>query len=96
MSEELAHCITPNLEGQVIFSQGFLPLAFDELTPNYKAAVSVTLEQLYQRKPPGKRKRGRPNKSWREKMMTAMQSRGLNIEDAQDRRLWRIGTGRRH
>jgi hypothetical protein len=25
-----------------------------------------------------------------------MQSRGLNIEDAQDRRLWRICTGRRH
>jgi hypothetical protein len=33
--------------------------------------------------------------SWGEEMMTAMQSRGLNIEDAQDRRLWRIGTGRR-
>jgi hypothetical protein len=28
--------------------------------------------------------------------MTAMQSTGLNIEDAQDRRLWRIGTGRQH
>jgi hypothetical protein len=45
MSEELAHCITPNLEGQVIFSQGFLPLAFDDPTPNYKAAVSVTLDK---------------------------------------------------
>jgi hypothetical protein len=45
MSEELAHCITPNLEGQVIFIQGFLPLAFDELMPNYKAAVSVTLDR---------------------------------------------------
>jgi hypothetical protein len=53
-------------------------------------------KQLYQWKPPGKRKRGRPNKSRREEMMTAMQSRGLNIEDAQERRLWRIGTGRRH
>jgi hypothetical protein len=52
-------------------------------------------KQLYQWKPPRKRKRGRPSKSWREKM-TAMQSRGLNIEDAQDRRLWRIGTGRQH
>jgi hypothetical protein len=31
-----------------------------------------------------------------EEMMTAMQSRGLNIEDAQDRQLWRIGTGRQH
>jgi hypothetical protein len=28
MSEELAHCI--NLEGQVIFGQGFLPLALDK------------------------------------------------------------------
>jgi hypothetical protein len=53
-------------------------------------------KQLYQWKPPGKRKRGRPKKSWREEMMTVMQSRGLNIEDAQDRRLWRIGTGRWH
>jgi hypothetical protein len=53
-------------------------------------------KQLYQWKPPGKRKRGRPNKSWNKEMMTAMQSRGLSIEDAQDRRLWRIGTGRRH
>jgi hypothetical protein len=35
-------------------------------------------------------------KSWTEEMMTAMQSRGLNIEDAQNRRLWRTGTGRRH
>jgi hypothetical protein len=42
------------------------------------------------------KKRGRPKKSWREEMMTAMQSRGLNIEDAQYRRLWRIGTGRQH
>jgi hypothetical protein len=53
-------------------------------------------KQLYQWKPPGKRKRGRPKKSWRKEMMTTMQSRGLNIEDAQDRQLWRIGTGRQH
>jgi hypothetical protein len=53
-------------------------------------------KRLYQWKPPGKRKRGRPKKSWREEMMTAMKSRGLNIEDAQDRQLWRIGTGRQH
>jgi hypothetical protein len=52
-------------------------------------------KQLNLWKPPGKRKR-RPNKSWREEMMTAMRSRGLNIEDAQDRRLWRIGMGRQH
>jgi hypothetical protein len=51
-------------------------------------------KQLYQWKPPGKRKRGRPRKSRRKEMMAAMQSRGLNIEDAQDRRLWRIVTGR--
>jgi hypothetical protein len=53
-------------------------------------------KQLYQWKPPGKRKRGRPNKSWREEVMTTVQSRGLNIEDAQDRWLWRTGTGRQH
>jgi hypothetical protein len=53
-------------------------------------------KQLYQWKPPGKRKQGRPKKSWREEMMTTMQSRGLNTEYAQDRRLWRIGMGRRH
>jgi hypothetical protein len=61
-----------------------------------KMEVDRWPKQLYQWKPPGKRKRGRPNKSWREEMMTAMQSRRLNIEDAQDRRLWRIRTGRRH
>jgi hypothetical protein len=44
----------------------------------------------------GKRNEEDQKKSWREEMMTAMQSRGLNIEDAQDRRLWRIGMGRRH
>jgi hypothetical protein len=53
-------------------------------------------KQLYHWKPPGKRKRGRPRKSWREEMMPAMQSRGLSIEDAQDRRLWRTDTGRQH
>jgi hypothetical protein len=40
ISEELAHCINPpNLEDQVIFGQGFLPLALDKLISNCWAAV---------------------------------------------------------
>ena len=52
-------------------------------------------KQLYQWKPDRKRKRGRPKTTWKENMMAAINSRGLNIEDAQDRRLWKNGTGRR-
>jgi hypothetical protein len=36
---------TPDLEGQVICSQGFLPLAYDEPTSNCKAAVVCTLDR---------------------------------------------------
>jgi hypothetical protein len=53
-------------------------------------------KQLYQWKPPGKKETRKTKKSWSEEMMTATQSRGLSNEDVQDRRLWRIGTGRRH
>ncbi|KAJ9585769.1 hypothetical protein L9F63_002406, partial [Diploptera punctata] len=42
-----------------------------------------------------KKKRGRPRLTWKENMKTVMQARGLNIEDAQDHRLWRFGTGKR-
>ena len=45
MSEELAHTSTSNLEDQVIFDQGCLPLAFDDPTSNYKTAVSVILDR---------------------------------------------------
>jgi hypothetical protein len=51
---------------------------------------------MYTWRPPGKRKRGRPKKSWLGGMVTAMKNRGLTFEDAQDRQLWKMGTGRRH
>ena len=42
MSEELARSINPpNLEDQVIFGQGFLPLALDKSIPNCRAAMLV-------------------------------------------------------
>jgi hypothetical protein len=34
-------------------------------------------QQMYKWKPPGKRKRGRPKKSWFEGIVTAMKNRGL-------------------
>jgi hypothetical protein len=53
-------------------------------------------QQMYKWKPPGKRKRERPKNSWFEGIVTAMKNRGLAFEDAQDRQLWKMGTGRRH
>jgi len=47
MSEELARCINPNLEGQVIFGLGFLPLALDNSISNYRAAVLVLVHPGY-------------------------------------------------
>ena len=45
---ELAHCINPpNLEGQVIFDQGFLPLAIDKSISNCRAAVLVLVHPGY-------------------------------------------------
>jgi hypothetical protein len=38
---------TPNLEGQVIFDQGFLPLALDKPISNCKAAVLVSVRPWY-------------------------------------------------
>jgi len=37
----------PNLEDQVIFDQGFLPLAFDTPVSNYKAALLVLVRPGY-------------------------------------------------
>ncbi|KAJ9582946.1 hypothetical protein L9F63_022707 [Diploptera punctata] len=51
-------------------------------------------KQLYQWHPTRRRKRGRQKLTWKENMKTLMQARGLSIEDAQDHRLWRFGTGR--
>jgi hypothetical protein len=53
-------------------------------------------QQMYKWKPPGKRKRRSPKKSWLEGIITVMKNRGLTFEDAQDRQLWKMGTGRRH
>ncbi|KAJ4428218.1 hypothetical protein ANN_24234 [Periplaneta americana] len=52
-------------------------------------------KQIYQWKPPGRRGRGRPKRTWDNEVMEVMHKRGLRNEDAQDRSLWRIGTGRR-
>jgi hypothetical protein len=51
----------------------------------FSSANEYLVEQMYKRKPPGKRTRGRPKKSWLEGMVTAMKNRGLTFEDAQDR-----------
>jgi hypothetical protein len=47
--------------------------------------------------PPGRRKRGRRRRSWRDGVTEAMKERGMREEDAQDRigLLWRRGLGRR-
>jgi len=47
MSEELARCIKANLEDQVIFGQGFLPLALDKSISNCRAAVQVLVHTGY-------------------------------------------------
>jgi len=48
MSEELARCINLQyLEGQVIFGQGFLPLALDNSISNCRAAVLVLVHPGY-------------------------------------------------
>ncbi|KAJ4444491.1 hypothetical protein ANN_06283 [Periplaneta americana] len=52
-------------------------------------------KQIYQWKPPGRRRKGRLKRTWDNEVMEVMHKRGLRTEDAQDRRLWRIGTGRR-
>jgi hypothetical protein len=44
---------------------------------------------------PGRRKRGRPRRSWQDGVTVAMKNRGMGEEDAQDRILWRRGLGRR-
>jgi hypothetical protein len=45
--------------------------------------------------PAGKRKRGRPRRSWRDGITGAMVKRGMGAEDAQDRILGRRVLGRR-
>jgi hypothetical protein len=45
--------------------------------------------------PPGRRKSGRPRRSWRDGITNAMTKTGMREEDAQDQILWRRGLGRR-
>jgi hypothetical protein len=45
--------------------------------------------------PLGRRKRGRPWRSWQDCITEAMKKRGMREKDAQDRILWRRGLGRR-
>jgi len=48
MSEELARRINPpNLEDQVIFGQGFLPLALEKSISNCRATVLVLVHPEY-------------------------------------------------
>ena len=47
MSEKLARCVNPNLEDQVIFDQGFLPLALDKSISNCRTAVLVLVHPGY-------------------------------------------------
>jgi hypothetical protein len=49
---------------------------------------------IHSRIPPGRRKRRRPRRSWRDGVTEAMEKRGMREEDAQDRILWRRGLGR--
>ena len=41
----------------------------------------------------GRRKRGRPRKTWRSQVEKESKSVGLKMEDAKDRARWRVGVG---
>lgn len=51
--------------------------------------------KIFQWRPPGRGKRGRPRLSWYENMRKAMEHHNLAEEDAQDRNRWRLGVGMR-
>lgn len=50
-------------------------------------------KRIFRWRPPGRRKRGRPRRSWNEGIRNAMEARDLEEEDAMDRTAWRWGTG---
>lgn len=52
-------------------------------------------KRLFYWTPPGKRKKGRPRRSWNEGVRTAMRERDLDEDTAYDREAWRRGVGRR-
>ena len=47
MKGQLARCNNPNLEDQVIFGQGFLPLVLDKSISNCQAAMLVLVHPAY-------------------------------------------------
>ncbi|XP_030751261.1 uncharacterized protein LOC115878795 [Sitophilus oryzae] len=51
--------------------------------------------RIYSWSTPGKRKRGRPRRSWNEAIRWAMEDRNLEEEDVLDRNRWRLGVGMR-
>lgn len=52
--------------------------------------------RMFEWVPPGRKKRGRPRRSWNEGIRQSMEQRQLDVEMTQDREAWRMGLGRRH
>ena len=48
-------------------------------------------KNIYQFSPHDRRRRGRPQKSWRYQMTDFMRSRNMEEDIAEDRHLWRLG-----
>ena len=46
-------------------------------------------------KPEGKKKRGRPQRTWKDEIYTAMGERGLRMGEWNNRRQWNMEVGRR-
>ena len=47
-------------------------------------------KKIYQWTPHGRRRRGRPEQSWRNQVMDFMRNRNLEEDMAEDRHLWRL------
>jgi len=48
-------------------------------------------KKIYQRTPHGRKRRGRPQKSWRNQATGFMRGRNMEEDMAEDRHLWRLG-----
>ena len=48
-------------------------------------------KKIYQRTPHGRRRRGRPQLSWRNQVTDFIKSRGMEEDMVEDRHLWRLG-----
>ena len=48
-------------------------------------------KMIYQWTPHGRRRRGRPQLSWRNQVTDFMKSKGMEEDMAEDRHLWRLG-----